>query len=84
MGVTPMAFSISAHIISSSANGLGDMRWEPTPEGVETETIDLFEFRGVLIIVLDYIDEVRGCEEASKRGAFTIPQRCRHNSYTIF
>lgn len=48
-------------------------RGKLTPEGVETESIDFFEFRGILIVVLDYVDEVRRREKASKGGGFTVP-----------
>lgn len=81
MGVTPMAFSMSGHISQRSGRKEGG---KPTSEGVKTETIDFFKFQGVLIVVLDHVDEVRGREEASKGGGFTIPQRSRHNSYSFF
>lgn len=80
MGVTPMAFSMSGHISQKWVKGGGG----PTSEGVKTETIDFFKFQGVLIVVLDHVDEVRGREETSKGGSFTIPQRSRHNSCGVF
>lgn len=45
MGVTPMAFSISAHIVSQrSGRKQREEGGGPTPKRVETETVDLFEF----------------------------------------
>jgi hypothetical protein len=50
-------------------------------ETVQTELIDLSESIGVLPVVLDDVDVVRGGEQASKSRSFRVPERSRYDAF---
>ena len=64
-------------------NGLHTDGFLDIAQTVETELIDLSEGIGVLPVVLNDIDVVRGSQEASESRRLGIPQRSRDNAFCM-
>jgi hypothetical protein len=77
MGVTPIAFSISACVRLDRALFRLAGR---TSKTIQTELVYPSQSVWVLPIVLDDVDIVRGGEQTGKRRRFGIPERRRDNA----